>query len=109
MSGKFRKEDGDDEGSLGKPGGEKNGAAMQNAPYDRAFRTMREEDGRLQERPAAFVCRRRRCGNDEPGRGAVYSKDGRRLLDLLNKAAVGELSAVEPVFELFGRVAKRNF
>lgn len=44
MNGKFRKEDGDDEGSLGKPGGEKTGATMQNAPYDRAFRTMREEE-----------------------------------------------------------------
>ncbi len=37
-------------------------------------------------------------GPDE-AEAAVYSKDGRRLLDLLNKAAVGELSADEPVFE----------
>lgn len=44
MSGKFRKEDGDDAGSVGKSGGEKTGATMQNAPYDRAFRTMREEE-----------------------------------------------------------------
>ena len=40
---------------------------------------------------------------------AVYSKEGRRLLDLLNKAAVGELSADEPVFEFLEELPKEIF
>lgn len=40
---------------------------------------------------------------------SVYSKDGRRLLDLLNKAAVGELSADEPVFEFLEELPKEIF
>lgn len=47
-------------------------------------------------------------GPDE-AEAAVYSKDGRRLLDLLNKAAVGELSADEPGFEFLEELPKEIF
>lgn len=44
-----------------------------------------------------------------PDEAEVYSKDVRRLLDLLNKAAVGELSADEPVFEFLEELPKEIF
>lgn len=41
---------------------------------------------------------------DEAEAAAVYSKDGRRLLDLLNKAADGTLKKSEPVFKYYGEI-----
>ena len=40
---------------------------------------------------------------------AVYSKDGRRLLDLLNKAASGTLDVSEPPLEYYGVIPKDIF
>ncbi|WP_458401128.1 hypothetical protein [Mailhella sp.] len=41
--------------------------------------------------------------------GAVYSKDGRRLLNLLDNASKGALSVTEPVFEFQERLPKEVF
>lgn len=45
----------------------------------------------------------------EEAEGAVYSKDGRRLLNLLDNAAKGALSPNEPVFEFQERLPKSVF
>lgn len=44
-----------------------------------------------------------------PDEAEGYSKDGRRLLDLLNKAAKGALPMHEPVFEFQERLPKDIF